>query len=484
MEDSGIIMRTDVMRTEAPHVTSSVSYVTLQADLEARPFVLRLEFCRKFSPPPIPPWLVERPERLRHLVANCSSWRRYTDLCSLEIAPEYPQALAERPRAAPVIIQWIPLIVALFIATFIIVAVTILYRLYKSNRMKCGFCTDYKNYSTPTRSMVSSVTIETQLSICALEDESLLALRPSHLIYEDQTQSRGHNQIKLSASPPAVQRSPLYSREVILHPARLADAEVQSRMYITDLSVCDYYSSHSLPTDADALGPKVHQSSILKLENNENRDSRLPEIVSLPAGSDQLTPLSECSRPLFAENKQMGVFQRSRRKVRGMVQSCRKAGATFVQDVFGHRPADVDRPVPSAAVSKRFSSLSAISRSFRHVRLPKHRLFRRSQSLEYDMPRDMHVTSFPGKYDETTDSVLPVTAQEEVTANSSLDFQNPHGEESSNDSPVDVNRAPQTMDSRQKFSSRLSLSGRHTKLQGLNLNKMPYALKKFAKNTS
>ncbi|KAH9502608.1 hypothetical protein Btru_073898 [Bulinus truncatus] len=401
------------------------------ADYAGR-LVLRLNFCQRVSPPPpVPPWLMETPEKLRTLVANCSSWRKYTDLCSLHIPPDYPQALTDISHAGSPAIRWIPFIVVIFLVTVIVLSAIILYNLYRTNRMKFTFLTKIPgassppphNYCLPTGSMTPSVTIETQLSVCALEDDCTLAsMTPLHLAYTD----RMRYALGDLAGPRAEQsdhRSP--TRELLLHPAALPSCDNSAPQYVSDLSGTQYYSSQSLPILTDRSSSlsknggrrRLSDDGSLGYDSDDTVYSNYVRIHTRRRDDDwiahDLNSVSSNKKAVTAGSK----------TVRGIVKRCQKAGVYIVHGVLGHHhkltPATNNGPVhhhqPKPHV-KPFPAFTKIRRSFKNLQLPYQRSFSHSKSFHNGLTSHENLDS-KGEADAECGN----SAVTEVTARPDLD---------------------------------------------------------------
>ncbi|CAL1526405.1 unnamed protein product [Lymnaea stagnalis] len=363
------------LNDEITNATAGLTGLGVQTTGGYVSLVYRLDLCQKMSPPPIPPWLMETPDKLRHLVANCSSWKKYTDLCSLHIPPEYPQALADGSNSGSLVVQWIPFIIVLLIVTFIVVSVVVMYTLYRSNRMKCDIFSDYQkhenfphNYCLPHGSLTSSVTIETQLSVCALEDDSFASMPPLHLVYEDIAQSH-----RTQTAPPQS------AAEIILHPAALEDAEIQSHQFVSDRSIGDYYSSsHSLPIIPDKGTPQYQHQQTNGSVGSDNEDS----YVLIHKRKLDTSSLAGSSHYLTVVNENKTALSKGKDTVRGMVKRCRQAGVHLVHGVFGNK---ANEGVGSTSGKPVTSLNKKLRRSFHSFQLQKQRPFRKSKSLEHEI---------------------------------------------------------------------------------------------------
>ncbi|XP_012943179.1 uncharacterized protein LOC101852301 [Aplysia californica] len=336
------------------------------------------DLCTRLSPPPIPPWMLEAPEKLRHVMANCSSWRKYVDLCFSQLPPEYPQVLASQPMSGSTAVRWIPFIVVLFLCFFIVVAVVVIYSLYRSKRMKFGFFAEYhkrglapKDYCSPGgRGFISpSVTIETQLSVCALDDDGPYAnIVSPHLMYNDprygrpeiqepvssqseQRQRQGnHLYDKVPASSSSSSRPPLqYQQELLLAPTRLTDDDsgLSSPVFVTDLSSSsDYYSSLSLPIESEgskSLGTAGKGPRTSVYSGCDSEDENISCYVEIHKGKGLEGSTSSSSRRAIEphintrDNRPSSSSQKRKGNMRRMVQRCKKAGASLVHGVVWNR---------------------------------------------------------------------------------------------------------------------------------------------------
>uniref|UniRef100_A0A2C9M191 Uncharacterized protein n=1 Tax=Biomphalaria glabrata TaxID=6526 RepID=A0A2C9M191_BIOGL len=379
------------------YTTESVAFGARHPAVDYSSLVLRLDICRRMSPPPIPPWLMEAPEKLRLLVANCSSWRRYTDLCSLYIPPDYPQALAARPGY--VAVQWIPFIIVVLLVTTIIISVVVTYTLYRTNRMKCKFLGDYstsasprRNYCLPTGSITTSVTIETQLSVCALEDDYTLAsMAPLHLSYTDRLHC---------IHDPRAERGG--RREILLHPSDLQSSDSPEPCYVTDLSNSQYYSSQSLPILTDKGAPtKAHRrrlsSGSISIDSEEI-DYSAPNYVHIQTGRLDSSRVLSPSRSDFLLGKNT---------VRGIIKRCQKAGVYIVHGVLGNKHSSSKDSGAAYSQVKPFPPFKKLRRSFKNMRLPNQRLFKNSKSLDHGMACQENLAISVEEKVECNTSTLP-----------------------------------------------------------------------------